>query len=96
MIRYLLAVVRALLMVPISGRKGWVLFFQLMLNTVVAILVGLAVANVVPSVSNDVLWYHADYVAPTWRRSLQAAQSVLEMARVDKLFQVFRQADRGF
>ena len=31
----------------------------------------LAAANVVPSVSNDVLWYHADYVAPTWRRSLQ-------------------------
>jgi len=36
----------------------------------------LAAANVVPSVSNDVLWYHADYVAPTWRRSLQEVQQI--------------------
>src|SRR5206468_2302945 len=26
----------------------------------------LAAANVVPSVSSDVLWYHANYVAPSW------------------------------
>src|SRR5438270_1833536 len=36
----------------------------------------LAAANVVPSVSNDVLWYHANYVAPTWRRSLQEVQQI--------------------
>jgi len=36
----------------------------------------LAAANVVPSVSNDVLWYHADYVAPTWRRSLVEVQQI--------------------
>ncbi|QNP43130.1 cell wall hydrolase [Sphingomonas daechungensis] len=26
----------------------------------------LAISNAVPSVSNDVLWYHANYVAPSW------------------------------
>jgi hypothetical protein len=36
----------------------------------------LAVANVVPSVSNDVLWYHADYVAPTWRRNLTEERQI--------------------
>jgi len=36
----------------------------------------LAAANIVPSVSNDVLWYHADYVAPAWRRSLQEVQQI--------------------
>jgi N-acetylmuramoyl-L-alanine amidase len=36
----------------------------------------LAAANVVPSVSSDVLWYHADYVAPTWRHSLQEVQQI--------------------
>jgi N-acetylmuramoyl-L-alanine amidase len=36
----------------------------------------LAAANVVPSLSSDVLWYHADYVAPTWRRSLQEVQQI--------------------
>jgi N-acetylmuramoyl-L-alanine amidase len=36
----------------------------------------LAAANVVPSLGNDVLWYHADYVAPTWRRSLQEVQQI--------------------
>lgn len=36
----------------------------------------LAVANAVPSVSNDCLWYHADYVAPSWGRRL---------TRVDKI-----------
>lgn len=36
----------------------------------------LAVANIVPSVSTDVLWYHADYVAPSWRRGLQEVQQI--------------------
>jgi hypothetical protein len=36
----------------------------------------LAAASVVPSVSNDVLWYHANYVAPTWRRSLVEVQQI--------------------
>jgi N-acetylmuramoyl-L-alanine amidase len=36
----------------------------------------LAVANVVPSVSNDVLWYHADYVAPAWRRNLTEERQI--------------------
>ena len=36
----------------------------------------LAAANIVPSVSNDVLWYHADYVAPAWRRSLTEVQQI--------------------
>ena len=36
----------------------------------------LAAGNIVPSVSNDVLWYHADYVAPTWRRSLVEVQQI--------------------
>jgi len=36
----------------------------------------LAVANVVPTLSNDVLWYHADYVAPTWRNNLQEVQKI--------------------
>lgn len=36
----------------------------------------LAAANVVPSVGSDVLWYHADYVAPAWRRSLQEVQQI--------------------
>ena len=36
----------------------------------------LAAANVVPSVSSDVLWYHADYVAPTWRHGLQEVQQI--------------------
>jgi hypothetical protein len=36
----------------------------------------LAAANVVPSVSQDVLWYHAQYVAPAWRHGLQEAQKI--------------------
>ena len=36
----------------------------------------LAAANLVPSVGSDVLWYHANYVAPTWRRNLQAVQQI--------------------
>ena len=36
----------------------------------------LAVANVVPSLSQDVLWYHADYVAPSWRNNLQEVEKI--------------------
>lgn len=36
----------------------------------------LAAANVVPSISTDVLWYHADYVAPAWRRNLQEVAQI--------------------
>ena len=35
-----------------------------------------AMANVVPSVSNDVLWYHATYVAPTWGHRLNMVQKI--------------------
>jgi spore germination cell wall hydrolase CwlJ-like protein len=36
----------------------------------------LAAANVVPSLGPDVLWYHADYVAPSWRHNLQEVQQI--------------------
>jgi len=36
----------------------------------------LARANVVPSVGNDVLWYHADYVAPSWGRRLNRVSKI--------------------
>ena len=36
----------------------------------------LAVAKVVPTLSDDVLWYHADYVAPSWRNNLQEVQKI--------------------
>ena len=36
----------------------------------------LALANVVPSVSNDVLWYHADYVAPSWGQRLSRVEKI--------------------
>jgi spore germination cell wall hydrolase CwlJ-like protein len=36
----------------------------------------LAAANIVPSVSTDVLWYHADYVAPSWGRRLSMVQKI--------------------
>jgi spore germination cell wall hydrolase CwlJ-like protein len=36
----------------------------------------LAAANVVPSISQDVLWYHADYVAPAWRHNLQEVEQI--------------------
>jgi spore germination cell wall hydrolase CwlJ-like protein len=36
----------------------------------------IAIANVVPSVSEDVLWYHATYVAPSWGRRLNLAQRI--------------------
>lgn len=36
----------------------------------------LAIANAYPTLAQDVLWYHADYVAPSWGRRL---------SRVDKI-----------
>jgi N-acetylmuramoyl-L-alanine amidase len=36
----------------------------------------LAASNVVPSVGSDVLWYHADYVAPSWRHNLQEVEQI--------------------
>ena len=36
----------------------------------------LAMANVIPSLSNDVLWYHANYVAPSWGRRLSMVQRI--------------------
>src|SRR5262245_40734770 len=35
-----------------------------------------AMANVVPSLTNDVLWYHADYVDPSWGHRLSMAQKI--------------------
>jgi spore germination cell wall hydrolase CwlJ-like protein len=36
----------------------------------------LATNNAVPSLANDVLWYHADYVAPSWGRRLSFVQKI--------------------
>jgi spore germination cell wall hydrolase CwlJ-like protein len=36
----------------------------------------LAEANVVPSLSQDVLWYHADYVAPSWGHRLNVVEKI--------------------
>ncbi len=36
----------------------------------------LAVNDAVPSLSNDVLWYHADYVAPSWGRRLSRVSKI--------------------
>ncbi|HVM22069.1 MAG TPA: cell wall hydrolase [Sphingomicrobium sp.] len=36
----------------------------------------LAINDVVPSVTEDVLWYHATYVAPSWGRRLSFAQKI--------------------
>ena len=36
----------------------------------------LAMANAVPSLSTDVLWYHADYVAPSWGRRLTRVNKI--------------------
>jgi len=36
----------------------------------------LAVSNVIPSLSDDVLWYHADYVNPSWGHRLSMAQKI--------------------
>jgi hypothetical protein len=36
----------------------------------------LATANVIPTVGADVLWYHANYVAPSWGRRLNRAEQI--------------------
>ena len=36
----------------------------------------LAIANVVPSLDSDVLWYHANYVAPSWGRRLNMVERI--------------------
>lgn len=36
----------------------------------------LAINNAVPSLSNDVLWYHANYVAPSWGRRLTRVSQI--------------------
>jgi spore germination cell wall hydrolase CwlJ-like protein len=36
----------------------------------------LAIANVVPSVDPNVLWYHATYVAPSWGRRLNMVERI--------------------
>ena len=36
----------------------------------------LATADAVPVLSSDVLWYHADYVAPSWGRRLTRASKI--------------------
>jgi spore germination cell wall hydrolase CwlJ-like protein len=36
----------------------------------------LAAAKVIPTVGDDVLWYHANYVAPSWGHRLQLAQRI--------------------
>jgi spore germination cell wall hydrolase CwlJ-like protein len=36
----------------------------------------LAMSNVIPSLSNDVLWYHADYVDPSWGHRLSMVQKI--------------------
>ena len=36
----------------------------------------LAINNAVPTLSNDVLWYHADYVAPSWGRRLTRVEKI--------------------
>ena len=36
----------------------------------------IAINNAVPSLSDDVLWYHANYVAPSWGRRLQRVSQI--------------------
>jgi N-acetylmuramoyl-L-alanine amidase len=36
----------------------------------------LAVANAVPTLPTDCLWYHADYVSPSWGRRLSRVQKI--------------------
>jgi N-acetylmuramoyl-L-alanine amidase len=36
----------------------------------------LAINNAIPSLSNDVLWYHANYVAPSWGRRLTRVSQI--------------------
>ena len=37
----------------------------------------LAMSNAVPSLSTDVLWYHANYVAPSWGRRLTKVSQIV-------------------
>ncbi|HXH51871.1 MAG TPA: cell wall hydrolase [Sphingomicrobium sp.] len=36
----------------------------------------IAMANAAPILSDDVLWYHADYVAPSWGRRLNVVEKI--------------------
>ena len=36
----------------------------------------MSINNAVSSVPTDVLWYHADYVAPSWGRRLAMVQKI--------------------
>jgi N-acetylmuramoyl-L-alanine amidase len=36
----------------------------------------IAIANAVPSIPNDVLWYHANYVSPSWGSRLSQVQQI--------------------
>jgi len=36
----------------------------------------LAMSNAVPSLSTDVLWYHANYVSPSWGRRLTRVSQI--------------------
>ena len=36
----------------------------------------IAIANVSQSLTTDVLWYHADYVAPKWRNNLRRVEKI--------------------
>jgi N-acetylmuramoyl-L-alanine amidase len=36
----------------------------------------LAIAKATPALPNDVLWYHANYVAPNWRHSLREVEQI--------------------
>ena len=36
----------------------------------------LAIGDAIPSLDNDVLWYHADYVAPSWGRRLTRVNKI--------------------
>jgi N-acetylmuramoyl-L-alanine amidase len=36
----------------------------------------LAIAKATPALPNDVLWYHADYVAPNWRHNLREVEQI--------------------
>ena len=39
-------------------------------------IAGIAAQNTLSILPTDVLWYHADYVAPTWRRNLKQVEKV--------------------
>lgn len=36
----------------------------------------IAIANASQALTDDVLWYHADYVAPKWRKNLQRVEKI--------------------